>query len=197
VVYSFGINYQISFEHELLERTQCTLRAFDPTISPDAAHIVDLLQKYPDRVTFEQMGLGSNDNTNATAGLPVQTLETIIKRNGDEFIDILKIDIEGYEFQVLNNIVNTFGNNQLPFGQLQAEFHIGPFLNKFEFLKKLVEWWTMLEDAGLRVFHREANLFSNVISQRHFVEFFEFSFLNVGRDHALLHGEIQKLQADE
>lgn len=102
------------------------------------------------------------------------SLATLMKQNGHDFIDILKVcchsftcvlpqptdspyeqvDIEGWEFQTLSALLKQFSSQpSLPFGQLQLEIHA--WHHDFPaFLK----WWTELEDAGLRPFWTEPNL---------------------------------------
>ncbi|KAJ7150045.1 hypothetical protein C8R43DRAFT_1006138 [Mycena crocata] len=47
-----------------------------------------------------------------------------MKTNGHAFIDILKIDIEGNEFEALEAYMDYFeSSGVLPFGQLQLEIH--------------------------------------------------------------------------
>jgi len=48
------------------------------------------------------------------------TLETICKDNDIDFIDILKIDIEGAEYDVLENLTDSFFDK---IGQITVEFH--------------------------------------------------------------------------
>lgn len=51
------------------------------------------------------------------------TLETLMSQNGHSHIDILKIDIEGFEFDTLSSIIQSYRERgqPLPFGQLQLE----------------------------------------------------------------------------
>ncbi len=48
------------------------------------------------------------------------TLETLCEENNIEFIDILKIDIEGAEYDVLENLPDSFFSK---IGQITVEFH--------------------------------------------------------------------------
>lgn len=43
---------------------------------------------------------------------------------GHTFIDILKMDIEGAEFEVLGSLIDQYRGKPLPFGQLQLEIHL-------------------------------------------------------------------------
>ena len=74
---------------------------------------------------------------------------------GHTHIDILKVDIESWEFETLKTLVSHYlaAGKPLPFGQLQLEIHIW---NKS--FKEFLEWWEVLEEAGLRPFMTEPNM---------------------------------------
>jgi hypothetical protein len=80
---------------------------------------------------------------------------------GHTFIDVLKIDIEGAEFDTLtaflsaNKPKDQSAVTKLPIGQLQLELHAWDDYANFAFFH---DWWTALEAAGLRPFWTEPNL---------------------------------------
>jgi hypothetical protein len=86
------------------------------------------------------------------------TLQSLMKLNGHDFIDLLKIDIEGSEFPALRALFEEYRGRPLPFGQLQLEIHAdrqpGVSGDKERFVEFL-KWWEELEDAGLRPFWTE------------------------------------------
>jgi hypothetical protein len=73
---------------------------------------------------------------------------------GHTHIDLLKIDIERWEFETLTALVKPYIANgkPLPFGQLSLEIHLWN-LSFAEFLT----WWESLEAAGLRPFWTEVS----------------------------------------
>ena len=82
---------------------------------------------------------------------------------GHKHIDILKIDVEGWEFDILTSIIRPFlaSGDPLPFGQLLMEIHIW---NKN--FAELLSWWEMLESVGLRPFMTEvryASRFTEIV----------------------------------
>jgi hypothetical protein len=86
-------------------------------------------------------------------------------QNKHTFIDILKIDIEGAEFETLEALIDAYpsaslntseGGGGLPFGQLQLEVH--PRGEKWAQFPNFLLWWEKLEKAGLRPFWTEPNL---------------------------------------
>jgi hypothetical protein len=74
---------------------------------------------------------------------------------GHTFIDILKIDIEGGEFDALASFIASHEDGDLPIGQLQLEVHAWNGRERFDYF---VKWWESLEAAGLRPFWTEPNL---------------------------------------
>jgi hypothetical protein len=74
---------------------------------------------------------------------------------GHSFIDILKIDIEGGEFDSLAVFLNSHADGDLPIGQLQLEIHAWGGRERFDYF---VKWWEALEASGLRPFWTEPNL---------------------------------------
>ena len=74
---------------------------------------------------------------------------------GHTFIDILKIDIEGGEFDALTSFVTANAEGYLPVGQLQLEIHAQNGRERFEYFNN---WWASLEAAGLRPFWTEPNM---------------------------------------
>lgn len=71
---------------------------------------------------------------------------------GHTHIDILKVDIESWEFETLSALLEHYvdSGKPLPFGQLQLEIHLW---NKS--FAQFLTWWESLEAAGLRPFATE------------------------------------------
>jgi len=134
-----------------------------------------------ERAHFFPYGLGGKDEHGPSAKRPFYTLTTLMEMNGHDFIDILKIDIEGSEFTVLTQLVEFYRDRPLPFGQLQLEVH--PRSNiRFD---KFLEWWEALETAGLRPFFTEPNLPYVNLWRGHAPDVAEYSFINIHGRHAL------------
>jgi hypothetical protein len=75
--------------------------------------------------------------------------------SGHAFIDVLKIDTEGAEFDALTSFVNAHVHGHLPIGQLQLEIHAQGDHARFD---SFLKWWESLEATGLRPFSFEPNL---------------------------------------
>lgn len=87
---------------------------------------------------------------------PFFTLETLMARNGHAFVDVLVINTPYIERSTLAAMVRPYvdSGRALPFGQLIVELHLQEVVGFAEFL----EWWTLLESAGLRPVAREVDL---------------------------------------
>lgn len=74
--------------------------------------------------------------------------------SGHSHIDILNIDIEGWEFQTLISMIDFASGtgSPLPFGQLLLEIHA--WNQRFD---DFLYWFEQLENAGLRPFMSEVS----------------------------------------
>ena len=102
IVYSFGINYEWSFD-DAMESYGCQVYAFDPSMDKEGERF-----DHSPGVHFYKIGLGAKDETPAN-GPVVHTLQSIRQLLGhqDRVIDYLKIDIEGSEWDVLPQLMGT------------------------------------------------------------------------------------------
>ncbi|OBZ73450.1 hypothetical protein A0H81_06660 [Grifola frondosa] len=174
VVYSVGINYESSFEAEILTRTRdCeiwgydfSVTAFGPEISKGEVH----------RTHFFPYFLAGTDSHGEDDTPKRYTLESLMRMNGHTHIDILKVDIESWEFETLSALIQPYitSGRPLPFAQLQLEIHL--YGKTFA---SLLEWWEMLEKAGLRPFMTEPNLVYLNYNRKAGPELAEYSFLNI------------------
>jgi FkbM family methyltransferase len=131
VIYSGGVGEDITFEQELIRRFGVKIHIFDP--APVAARTVALANM--DGLLFRPVGLaasttggfsiggGTDSSTWLKAGgneaLPCTNLAREMEINGHDFIDLLKIDIEGFEYEVLESCLA----EQIQIKQLCVEFH--------------------------------------------------------------------------
>jgi FkbM family methyltransferase len=133
VIYSGGVGEDITFERELIRRFGVKIHIFDP--APVAARTVALANI--DGLLFRPVGLaasttgrfsiggGTDSGTWLKAGgsgsetLPCTSLAREMEMNGHDSIDLLKIDIEGFEYEVLESCLA----EQIQIKQLCVEFH--------------------------------------------------------------------------
>jgi FkbM family methyltransferase len=139
VVYAAGIGTDISFDLALIERYGVSVHAFDPT----PASIAWLeRQQLPERFAWRQVGLAAYDGQATffppdnpawishsmlprehaaapTIDVDVRRVPTLMRELGHTRLDVLKMDIEGAEYDVIDDIVASGVN----VGQLLVEFH--------------------------------------------------------------------------
>jgi len=199
VVYSFGINGESSFEAALLERAPgCEVWGYDFTVNSFGPEI-ERVSSLKARSHFQPWALGGQNAHGPGDNPKYYTLDALMKLNGHDFIDVLKIDIEGAEFSTLTTFLdvnrpkNTFTSmTTLPIGQLQLELHAWDDYANFGFFH---DWWVALEDAGLRPFWTEPNLvYVNYDNGK--ARLAEYSFMNIRGDHALVHEPSEKEFSD-
>lgn len=165
-VYSFGVGNDVSFDLALIQRFGCQLHGFDP--SPPAARWIGT-QVLPTNYSFHPYGLAARDGEisffapSAQSGmfsisdqhrtvskvevkLPVRSLSTIVASLGTECIDILKMDIEGAEYDLIPSIIQS----PAPIKQLLIEFHHRAGIGS---LKDTVRSVNELRSAGFQLFH--------------------------------------------
>ncbi|KAF7346210.1 hypothetical protein MSAN_01847900 [Mycena sanguinolenta] len=180
-VYSFGINLESSFEAEILANTDhCQIWGYDFSVNSFGPEIPS---SQTHRTHFRPYGLAGTDRHGPDDVPQMYTIETLMKMNGHTHIDILKVDIERYEFETLSAFIKPYiaSGKPLPFGQLQLEIHLWE-LSFSEFLS----WWEMLEEAGLRPFWTEPNLVYQNYNRDRGSELAEYSFLNIKGDNIFI-----------
>ena len=139
IVYSFGVGEEISFDLDIIEKFKLIVNAFDPT--PRSIEWVKS-QILPTNFKLNEYGISDYDgeatfyppeNPNyishsiiekertkdKTIKVKMKKLETIMMELEHSHIDILKMDIEGAEYSVIENLKLS---NIRP-TQLLVEFH--------------------------------------------------------------------------
>ncbi len=174
VVYSFGAGTDISFDLDVHARTGAEVHIFDPT--PRSIEWVRR-QQLPEKVHFHDFGVGAVDgeitfypprreSSSHFSPVPryrqgseqgavvaeVLCLRSIMARLGHRRIDLLKIDIEGGEYDVLDNMLA----ERIPVSQLLVEFHHGYATIP---LSRTVDALEALSDAGFSCFNISARTY--------------------------------------
>ncbi|KAN0141570.1 Methyltransferase domain containing protein [Lactarius tabidus] len=207
IVYSVGSPADASFEAELLARTRhCQLFVFDHTASslprslttPASLPIAlgefysaDVSTSENDHDYWDSRGIAQRSHfkpyriagfdAHASGDNPkTYTLESLMRLNGHAHIDLLKIDLEGWEFDALSTFLlpNSEFIAQKPrvprVSQMLIELHLWG-----RDFPDLLNWWTVLESAGLRAVAREPNLVYQNYNRMQGAELAEYTFLNI------------------
>jgi FkbM family methyltransferase len=125
IVYSGGVGEDVTFDLALIERTGCSVWAFDPT--PRSIEYASKVSD--DRFHFHPVGLWSTNcvkrfygplnprdvsHTAVASGddrtyfdAECKSLETIMRELEHDHVDLLKLDIEGAEFDVIGSLTTT------------------------------------------------------------------------------------------
>lgn len=140
IVYSGGVGRDISFEFELAKQFNCQIYLYDP--SSTAEETIHQWKILPNNIRFFKTGLSKfdkkikfafpdkeiegsfkkivNDNSSSQyVEYQCNSISNLIKINGHHKIDLLKIDIEGFEYEVLEDIIE----NNIVVNQICVEFH--------------------------------------------------------------------------
>jgi FkbM family methyltransferase len=168
-VYSFGVGEEISFDRELIHRFGVTVHAFDPT--PRSIQWVQT-QTVPNHFVFHPYGVAAQDGLRQfipprnqqhvshsvlkrdspweAIEVPVQRLSTILRILDHTRIDVLKMDVEGAEYEVITDLLDS----GIMVAQLLVEFHhrwpeVG--------ISKTKHAIRQLNDAGYRIFSVSAS----------------------------------------
>lgn len=166
IVYSFGIGEDISFDKAIISKHGCKVYGFDPT--PKSINYVKN-NETPEAFYFHPYGIGEKtemvtfhlpknkdhvsgsvydhklvDEHNSVEVL-LKEFNEIVSEMGHDHIDVLKMDIEGSEYVVMEGILKS----GIPIKQILVETHERFFEDGKEKGKK---FFKQLHDHGYRIF---------------------------------------------
>ena len=139
IVYSFGIACEMSFDREIIRQTNCTVYGFDP--DPQSQDWLETGSTYvPENFLFTQLGLFTETvqrpmyitDPNLLLGgvdpalgdkkitADFMTLQDIMAQNNHDYVDAIKMDINGCEYEILANWLDQ--SYSPPVGQIWVEF---------------------------------------------------------------------------
>lgn len=167
VVYSAGIGGDISFEQALVKRFGCDIILCDP--SPIAAKTMVLPENRIPQFHFRPLALaghtghiGVSPQTDSKGetwfsrnaedmGKQIACMDvaSLMESNGHTHIDLIKIDIEGSEYDVIEDMVK----RRIPARQICLEYHHGvlPGITRMQSIRSMFK----LFSRGYRMVHQE------------------------------------------
>ena len=124
IIYSVGIGEDASFDVSLIEASGCVVHAFDPT--PRAIKFLERLGNdaivlhpygiwnttgtipmfFPKNTEHVSLSVVDRFQTGVSLDIPVQTLQQTLTECGHDHIDLLKMDIEGAEVEVIQDLIS-------------------------------------------------------------------------------------------
>ena len=129
IIYTYGVGTSISFEEQISNKFNCDVYCYDPTILAKnfmKNHIYnknkikyfdygiwceDKMMKFYNQLDKENIDSGGSItnlfNNDAYDLLQCYRLETMMKKNNHDRVDVLKLDIEGAAIKVLDDILNS------------------------------------------------------------------------------------------
>ncbi|TDX01733.1 FkbM family methyltransferase [Dinghuibacter silviterrae] len=140
VVYSFGIGEDVSFDLTMIEKHGCNVYGFDPT--PKSIEWVKR-QTLPPQFIFNPYGINAETgfvqfnlprNKEYVSGsiekhkgvdesepilVPMKSFTDITRELGHQHVDLVKIDIEGTEYEIIDHILSS----PVSIGQILIELH--------------------------------------------------------------------------
>lgn len=140
IVYSFGVGTDISFDEGVIDTFGPTVFAFDPT--PRSIEWIKANNTRPDKFIFRPWGISNEDKfaqfhppqNDAYVSFSIDNIQksekgavegqvyrlvTIMKKLGHSRLDLLKMDVEGAEYNALDDILGS----GIEIGQILVEFH--------------------------------------------------------------------------
>lgn len=164
IVYSAGVGRDISFEKALIEKFGMTIELADP--SPTGIETMEMAENQSPLIHFRSVGVAAHSgtlklgapadaqegsytitNSSETIEFPCLSLSDWMNSNQHTHIDLLKMDIEGSEYEVLENIVD----NNINIKMICCEFH--HFMTGFSRHNTIKSVWK-LRSRGYRLIYK-------------------------------------------
>nr|XP_045618933.1 uncharacterized protein LOC123770813 isoform X2 [Procambarus clarkii] len=151
VVYSFGIRGKLNFEEDM-ERMGCKVWVFDPSTHRGSEN---------PRLHFHSVGLAPVNTTRLVDGKEWNLLpfSSVVEQMGHltTTIDYLKMDIQGDEWQVLQEVMRSNRHALTNVKQLGLEAHLEGALRDPALYKVYLDTFLGLESFGFQLFYSNEN----------------------------------------
>ncbi|XP_062568165.1 probable methyltransferase-like protein 24 isoform X2 [Saccostrea cucullata] len=159
LVYSYGIQFDFSFDDAIVKKYNCEVHSFDPSM-----RVGD--HKHGKNVFFHATGLSGDNNPSRGTGWKMRTLQKQREELGHAKrpMDVLKVDVEEWEWSALPDMISSGALNDVR--QFAIELHItlriepdgSKYLLGLSILKDLY-------DMGFRIFWTHRNLWCKFFPQ--------------------------------
>ena len=175
VVYSCGIAEDISFDEAITKKFGCDVFMFDPTSQSlkfmNTIHNPKLkffnlgIWKYDGNIKFyyheSNVNLSATNILNAKKyfTLPCKSISSLMKDNEHNTIDVLKMDIEGASFEILNDLLDKKIYPKQIVAELERPFFIynSNIIRLISYLKDRRKLHNKLRNAGYEIVEIDAN----------------------------------------
>ncbi len=176
IIYSFGVGTSISFEEEIVKLLNCNVYCYDPTSM--AVNWIKNHNYNQDKIHFSPIGVWNKDgkvkfyaqvtdDLNISGGsitnlfkdekfdyLECKKIKSIISENKHNHINLLKLDIEGAAFEVIEDIIK----DEIFPDQIIAEFEYSSDDNFneqdfSEWSNRLIEIINVLRKKGYKCYY--------------------------------------------
>lgn len=148
VVYSLGSSAVVGYESEISQRTACQIHVFDPTNT-----VEQMTPLLPQGAVFHPVGISGHSGTLDMHGKTyrVEPLELLMRNLGHSRLTVLKMDIEGNEYDAIEALAKS-GVLSTSIDELLVEFH-------WKGTNATMRAFDHILSAGFRIFSHEPNLF--------------------------------------
>ena len=177
IIYSCGIAQNISFDLDISNKFDCDVFLFDPTknsnefmrsINNPKLKFYNIgIWKFDGNIKFYHPNDPNNGNLSATNffntqtyfTLPCKSISTLMNEHNHKLIDVLKMDIEGASFEILNDLLDKKIYPKQIIVELERPFFIfnATFFDLFSYLKKRRKLHIRLNRAGYDLIELQAN----------------------------------------
>lgn len=166
IIYSFGIGKDVTFDVTCIRNHRCSVFGFDPTpksINYINSHKINPLFRFHNygiatKTGNQEFFLPANERAISGSLVPsevvdaskmihvqMKSFDDVTQQFGHKKVDVLKMDIEGAEYEVLEAIVNS----NIQIDQILVEFHDRLFDSEEFKSKKIVQ---LLRKQGFEIF---------------------------------------------
>ncbi|XP_071082994.1 probable methyltransferase-like protein 24 isoform X2 [Haliotis cracherodii] len=146
VVYSFGINYDYSFDDAMAKNYECDVFSFDPSMKKNS-------YQRSARVRFLNIGIDSENTVNGNWEMHTLGRVKAMLNHNQNAIDVLKMDVESSEWRSLPEMVASRDLRSVR--QLLVEYH-GKCTDRDECIQML-KVLKDVYDLGFRKFYVHKN----------------------------------------